>query len=120
MGSEGAVRRGDVVWVRLGPVEGSGQGERRPALVLSPDLVNQHSPVVIAAAITAKKTSRVYPFEALLLPSESGLSATSKVLLLQIRSLDKSRIEGRAGHLEPGTMLKVNEALKVATGMVDL
>ena len=120
MGSEGAVRRGDVVWVRLGPVEAPGRGERRPALVVSPDLVNEHSPVVIVAAITVKKASRVYPFEALLLPSESGLSTTSKVLLMQIRSLDRSRLDGKAGHLEQGTMLKVSEALKIATGLVDL
>lgn len=61
MDSPFSPRRGDVVRVRLDPIEGSEQGGERPALVLSPDLINEHSPVVLIAAITSQKTDRVYP-----------------------------------------------------------
>ena len=112
--------RGDVVWVRLDPVEGSEQGGRRPALVLSPGFINAHSPVVIVAAITSRKTEKLYPFEALLRPPEGGLSELSKVLLMQIRSVDKRRIAGVAGHVGAQTLDRVDEALKIATGLTRL
>jgi mRNA-degrading endonuclease toxin of MazEF toxin-antitoxin module len=38
--------------VRLDPVEGVGQAGERQALVISPDLVNQHSPVIRVAAVS--------------------------------------------------------------------
>lgn len=114
------LRRGDVVWVHLDPVEGSEQGGRRPALVLSPDLINEHSPVVLVAAITSRKTEKVYPFEALVPPPEGGLVERSKVLLMQLRSLDKRRLDGILGHLQPETLRKVDEALRIATGLTPL
>lgn len=52
-------RRGDLVRVRIDPVEGSEQGGERPALVVSPDLINEHSPVVLVIAITSRKTEKV-------------------------------------------------------------
>ena len=57
------LRRGDVVRVRLDPVEGSEQSGERPGLVVSPDLINELSPVIIVAPITSRKTEKVYPFE---------------------------------------------------------
>ena len=110
-------KRGEVVRVRLDPAEGSEQAGERPALVLSPDFINLHSPVVILAAITTKKTERVYPFEALVAPPEGGLKQRSKVMLMQIRSVDKRRLLGSIGKVSPTTMRAVDEALKVATGL---
>jgi mRNA interferase MazF len=106
-----------VVRVRLDPAEGSAQAGSRPALVLSPDLINEHSPVILIAAITSKKTNRVYPFEALLSPREGGLAERSKVLLMQLRSVDKRRLLGVLGSVVPETMARVEEALKIATGL---
>ena len=106
-----------MVRVRLDPVEGSEQGGDRPALVLSPDVINRHSPVVLVAAITSRKTERVYPFEVLIEPPEGGLRTRSKVLLMQLRSIDKARMASVVGALTEGTMARVDEALKVATGL---
>ena len=111
------LRRGDVVRVRLDPTEGSEQAGERPALVLSPDIINRHSPIILIAPITSKKTERVYPFEALIEPSEGGLLMRSKVLLMQTRSLDKSRLLGYYGRLSDAIMLQVDQALKIAVGL---
>lgn len=112
--------RGDVVWVRLDPVEGSEQAGKRPAVVVSPDIISEHSPVVIVAALTTRKTDRVYPFEVLVSPPEGGLSRESKVLLLQIRAIDRRRVLGRLGALSEETMSKLDEALKVAVGLKEV
>ena len=111
-------RRGDVVRVRLDPTVGSEQAGDRPALVISPDLINKHSPVVLVAALTSRKTDRVYPFEALIEPPEGGLRKRSKVLLMQLRSIDKRRLLDCIGRVEETTMRQVEGALKIATGLV--
>lgn len=103
--------------MRLDPVEGSEQAGEHPALVLSPDLVNQHSPVILVAAITSRKTDRVYPFEALVEASDGGLELRSKVLLLHLRSVDRRRITGHYGDLSPEAMTRVETALRIATGL---
>ena len=109
--------RGDVVRVRLDPVVGSEQAGERPVLVLSPDLINAHSPVILIASITTAKADRVYPFEALIEPPEGGLSRRSKVMLMQLRPIDKRRAVGRLGRIGAATMARVEEALQVAVGL---
>src|SRR5262245_56912782 len=106
-------RRDDVVRVQLDPVDGSEQGGERPALVLSPDLINQNSPVVLVASITSRKTERIYPFEVLVEPPEAVLTTRSKVLLMQLRSVDKTRLIGTYGSVTTGTLQKVEQALKI-------
>jgi len=113
-------RRGDVVRVQLSPVEGPEQGGERLALVLSPDVINEHSPVLVIAAITSKKTERVYPFEALIEAGEGGLALRSKVMLMQIRSVDKGRLLGRLGRVSLATLQSVDEALRIAVGLTEL
>jgi mRNA interferase MazF len=108
-----------VVRVRLDPVEGSEQSGDRPALVLSPDIINQHCPVILVASLTSQKTSRVYPYEVLVEPPEGGLKLRSKVLLMDLRSIDKRRLTGRYGAVSEDTLRRVEEALKVATGLID-
>lgn len=114
------LRRGDVVRVRLDPVEGSEQSGERPGLVVSPDLINHHSPVILVAAITSRKTEKVYPFEALIDPPEGGLPQRSKVLLIQLRALDKRRILGRYGRVSAEIMERVDSALRIAVGLTRL
>lgn len=72
------------------------------------------------AAITSQKTERVYPFEAIVEAPEGGLRYRSKVLLMQLRSIDKRRLRGRLGSVTAATMQRVDEALSVATGLVSL
>jgi mRNA interferase MazF len=106
------------VKVRLDPIEGSEQGGERPALVISPDVINEHSPVVLIASITSKKTDRVYPFETLIEPPEGGLTERSKVLLMQMRSVDKRRLTGYYGKVTEETLRRVEQALKIAAGLI--
>jgi mRNA interferase MazF len=111
-------KRGDVVRVRLDLVVGSEQAGIRPALVISPDVINENGPVVLIAAITSKRTERLYPFEALIEPPEGGLTRRSKVMLMQLRSVDKKRLLDRMGSVSDATMQSVERALHVATGLV--
>jgi len=103
-----ALRRGDAVRVRLGPVEGSEQSGERPGLVI---------PV---AAIASRETERVYPFEAPIEAPEGGLARRSKALLMLVRCLDKRRVLGRYGSLGEITMARVDAALRISTGLTQI
>ncbi len=105
--------RGDVVVVRLEPVEGSEQGGTRPALVISNDRLNRTLPVLTVAAITSRKTDRVYMTEVLIEPPEGGLRQVSKVLLQQIRTIAHARILDTLGTASAHTMRQVDAALRL-------
>lgn len=113
------LRRGDIVRVQLSPVVGSEQAGA-PAVVISADVINEHSPVILIAPLTTKKTERVYPFEAVIEPPDGGLTGRSKAMLTHLRDVDKRRITDVYGRARAETMNRVEEALKVATGLVEL
>lgn len=117
MSSTDSPKRGDVVRVRLDPTAGSEQAGERPALVLSPDFINEHAPIVLVAPFTTRKTERVYAFEALIEPPDGGLPQRSKVMLLHLRGVDKARITGRYGTISEEAMGRVEEALRIAVGL---
>jgi mRNA interferase MazF len=87
-------------------------------LVISPDVINENGPIVLIAAVTSKHTERVYPFETVVEPPEGGLTRRSKVMLMQLRSVDKKRLLDRMGSVSDATMQSVERALRVATGLV--
>lgn len=115
-----APRRGQVYLVNLDPTLGAEIQKTRPALVVQNDIANRHSPVTIVAAITSRFEEPLYPTEVLVRPPEGGLRTTSVVLLNQIRSIDKSRLVRSLGSLKPGTMARVDRALILSLGLVQL
>jgi len=72
------------------------------------------------AAITSHFDETLYPTEVLIQPLEGGLKKNSVVLLNQIRSIDKQRLIKRLGQLKPETMEKVNFALQISLGLMEI
>jgi mRNA interferase MazF len=101
-------------------VVGSEQAGERPALVLSPDVIDEYGPVILIAAITSQKTERAYPFEVVVDPPEGGLRRRSKVMLMHLRVVDKHRLTGSYGTVSPETLRRVEKALQVATGWIPM
>lgn len=100
--------------MRLDPTIGSEIGKTRPALVISNDVGNQYADRVIVAPITSGGLSRVYPFEVLAPAGEGGLVSDSKIVLDQIRTVDKRRLGQLIGVLSPQRMAEVNEAIRLS------
>ncbi len=108
------MKRGDVYWVRLDPTEGSEQRGTRPAIIVSRNAINLHSPVVVICPLTkAINVTRLYPSDVLIRAPEGGLVVDSVVLTLQVRVVAKSRLETQLGQLTPKTLRQVNHALKI-------
>jgi mRNA interferase MazF len=115
------IRRGDVCLVSFDPTVGYEIRKTRPALVIQNDIGNQYSPLTIVAAITSKVSVDPFPVEVVVEPSEAnGLSKQSAIRLDQIRTIDRRRIVERLGAVDAGAMRKVDEAIKVSLGLVDL
>jgi mRNA interferase MazF len=113
------LHRGDVVRVRFDPVEGSEQGGERPALIISPEIINRGTMIVVAA-ITSKRADDIYPWECLIEAGEGGLTLRSKVMFRHLRGVSKSRITGYYGAVLPETLQQADEALKVVVGLINV
>ena len=112
------IKRGDMFYADLSPVVGSEQGGIRPVLIIQNDVGNKHSPTVIAAAITSQTTKNKLPTHIEISPEESGVKADSIVLPEQIRTIDKSRLKEKIGHINDERIInELNSALGVSFGL---
>ncbi len=112
------VKRGDMFYADLSPVVGSEQGGVRPVIIIQNDVGNKHSPTVIAAAITSQTGKNKLPTHIEIGAKNNGLKADSVVLTEQIRTIDKSRLKEKIGHIDDaGVMNKINSALGVSFGL---
>src|SRR5919199_1023806 len=85
------MKRGEIYYANLSPTVGSEIDKRRPVLIVSNDTNNRAATTVTILPITSN-VSRVYPFEVLLNPDDSGLPKPSKVQAQQVRTISKQRI----------------------------
>lgn len=112
------VKRGDIFYADLSPVVGSEQGGIRPVVIVQNDVGNRHSPTVIAAAITSQTSKTKLPTHIEVYADKYGLAKDSVILLEQIRTIDKTRLKEKMGHLEDELMMKVDNAINVSFGLM--
>lgn len=113
-----SVKRGDIFYVDLNPTKGSEQAGRRPVLVIQNDIGNEMSPTVIIAPLTKKNFSKEYPTNVHIKKGISSIREDSIVLLSQIRTIDKNRLERKVGSISGELLRKVDEAIKISLGLV--
>ena len=112
------IKRGDMFYADLSPVVGSEQGGIRPVLIIQNDMGNKYSPTVIAAAITSQINKNKLPTHIEIDSEEFGLKSDSVVLTEQIRTIDKSRLKEKIGHIDDEEgMNKINNAIGVSFGL---
>ena len=112
------VKRGDMFYADLSPVVGSEQGGIRPVLVIQNDTGNKYSPTVIVSAITSQLNKSRLPTHIELDSEEFGLKSDSVVLAEQIRTIDKSRLKEKIGHIEDDKIMnRINSAIGISFGL---
>ena len=111
-------RRGEIYFADLDPVVGSEQGGRRPVLVIQNDVNNQYSSVLIVAAITSAPTRKKYPIDVAITSGDAGLIEGSRVLLNQVKTIDKQRLGRYVGRFDAAQMAQVDQAIMVSLGLV--
>jgi len=88
------VKCGEVYWVNLDPTFGTEIKKTRPALVISPNDLNEALPRVIIAPLTSKGQ----PLGCR--PEMVFNNRPSRLLLDQIRSVDKRRLLEKMGEID--------------------
>lgn len=88
------VKRGEVYWVNLDPTVGTEIKKSRPALVVSSDDMNRALPRVIVAPITSQGQALGCR------PQIKLKGKRGRVLLDQIRCVDKTRLAGKLGEVD--------------------
>lgn len=99
-------KQGDIIVVTFDPQSGHEQKGRRPALVVSKELFNRSTGMVIVCPVTS--TKRDYPFH---VPIPKGSKLTGFVMVEQVKSIDfRSR---KAKRIECGKDDLLSEVLSI-------
>ena len=88
----------------------------RQPLVLQNDIGNLYSPTTIVAAVTAKQTKKKLPVHTPI--SACMLRTDSTLLLEQIRTIDKCRLQAYLGSINQKEMRDIDRALKLSIGLM--
>ena len=104
-------RRGEIYFADLDPHYGSEQGGKRPVIVIQNNTGNKFSPTVIVAAVTSKISKKPNQPTHVLIDKNPAFNRPSVVLLEQLFTIDKERIQRRLGQTTPDEMYQINEAL---------
>jgi mRNA interferase MazF len=103
--------RGDFVALTFDPQSGHEQKGRRPALVISNRLFNQHTGLALVCPIT--NTNRKIPFH---VPVPQKSSLTGFIMVEQIKSVDyRSR---KVSFIEQASQETLNEILAILDAIV--
>ncbi len=109
------VKRGEIYFANLDPVVGCEHSGRRPVVILQNNVGNKHSPTTIIATITTNLDKAYLPN--VIVVHTKCLSKPSAVLLGQIRTIDKTRLDEYVGQLDNAQMVQIDRAIVVSLGI---
>jgi len=118
--SKNLYKRGEIYWVNFGELEGKDKsigkeinGKERPALIISIDWYNNERDYVTILPISSKvKNIRVFELNVGQVVENDPKKRASKIMVDQIRSIDKQKLGKKGGELNGEQMSKVEEILK--------
>lgn len=106
--------RGDIFYIYPSLTCGSEQHAGRPAIVVSNEKCNEHSPVVEVVYLTSREKST--------LPTHVEIASTGRqsiALCEQISSVSTDRFGDYIGHVSDLEMKSLNRALAISLGLTD-
>ena len=111
------MRRGDIWLVDFEPTRGSEAARTRPAVIVSNDGANTAAGLSRGGVVTVvpltTNTTRIYPFQVLLEPQDTGLDTSSKAQAEQVRSVSVARMIRQVGSIPRSRMSGLDDALRL-------
>lgn len=104
------VRRGDIWYVDCEKSTGHEQHGVRPAIIVSNDIGNNHSPIVEVVWLTSKEKKP--------LPTHVEIRGCGTALCEQIHTVDKSRLVDLKKCCTEKEMMKINKAMLISLGII--
>ena len=103
--------RGDIWLVDFGPPTERAQAGRRPAVVISADLLNE-SPAGVVVVVPCTTTYRALPSHIELDEHDTGLDATSYAKCEDLKSIAEERLVTRLGRAPATAMVAISQAVR--------
>ena len=103
-------KRGDIVIVNLNPKKGDEVGKIRPAIIISGNEENEILDTVVLLPLSTDLIEDMYPYRIRILKREN-LKKDSDVLVNQIRTLSKKRVDKKIGKISENEYNFIIEAL---------
>jgi mRNA interferase MazF len=109
--------RGEIRLVDLDPARGSEASKHRPAVIVSNDRANSIAARLRRGVVTVvpltSNTDRIFPFQALLPATATGLRQDAKAQAEQVRSIAVERIGAVLGRAPAALMGQLDDALRL-------
>jgi len=103
----------DILLTDLNPVKWSEQAWIRPIIIIQNNFANKYSKTFVIAIISS--VIKIYPHTLIIQPSEQNwLKEKSRIDLLQIRTIDESRIIKNIWKLDKVYEEELNNKIKIA------
>jgi mRNA interferase MazF len=109
-----SILRGDIWWADLNPGRGHEQKGVRPVFIISHDVFNERSGIVIALALTSQEPKVGFPLAIEITSAE--LPRKSWVRIGQIRTLATERLSKKISKVSPEESAQVIEGLNEIVG----
>jgi mRNA interferase MazF len=109
------MNRGEVWWVNFDPSVGGEIQKQRPAIIVSNDAANQYLNRLQVVPMTSR-LDRVYPSEAIVKVGRRQ----SKAMADQLTTVSKQRLTNRMGNLSGSDLAKVEHAVMIQLGLVEI
>lgn len=106
------INKGDLYIANLNPIIGSEQGGVRPVVVLQNNKGNYFSPTIVIALLTKLENNKTEIPTHVILKKDKSIKEDSLILIEQIRSIDKSRLNMNIGKINKKKIEEVNNAIR--------
>lgn len=114
-------RRGDIYLVDFGEnIDTKKQCGIRPAVIVSNNKANEHSPVITVVPLTSKTYKKRFMPTHVYIPAGCGLGCGSMALAEQVEAIDKDRLLEKKGSITSAIIMeRITKAIQIQIGVYE-
>lgn len=114
------IKRGDLWAADLHPGVGWELAKTRPILIVSSNIVNLNSSIVVGVPLSSQIPDVIGPERVLFSKDEAKLGKDSVAMIQHIRGIDKARLTKKIGSISPQKMTEVEGSLKIVLALEEI
>ena len=114
-------KRGDIYYVDFGQnIDSNKQCGIRPAVIVSNNRANEHSPVITVVPLTSRTYKKRSLPTHVFIPKGCGLERNSLALAGQVEAIDKKNLREKRGQITDVVIMeRITQAIQIQIGVDD-